>query len=240
MAAGSKRYLETTMERCVMRRSDRNRPAFLLEFREDDEAAEVAIVKVLRSDGGPDGFHEVWSHRFTNREAGQAVFELLRARPTRFGTWGRMAELLGPRFLDGVIDTELGSPVVADAVASPHSSRSRARTDRPTGAENGPTVRLALDGDVPRAVGTFEGRTFLLLGARTVTGVRRIWDWVRWQDDAYRGWVDLERDRGALALIRMILDSMIEQERSVIEAGPVRDPERPLRDWRPRSGQGER
>lgn len=222
-----------------MRRSDRNRPAFLLEFREADGMAEVAIVKVMRPDDGPDGFHEVWSHRFKNREAGQAVFELLRARPTRFGAWGRMAELLGSRFLDGVIDTELGTPLVVDDMTSPSSRRSPAAANTPPVAEGVPTVRLALDGDVPRVVGTFEGRTFLLLGATTAVGVRRIWDWVRWQEDIYRGWVDMERNRGALAVVRMILDSMIEQERSVIEAGPVRDPERPLRYWRPSSAQGE-
>ncbi len=222
-----------------MRPSERRGPAFLLEFREGDGMAEVAIVKVLRTADGPDGYRDVWSHGFANREAGQALFELLRARTTRFEAWGRMAELLGPRFLDGVIDTELGSPVLADAMASPPSSVSSGAVDTSRGAYGGPIVRLALDGEVPRVIGTFEGRTFLLLGARTESGVRRIWDWVRWQEDAYRGWVDLERDRGALALVRIILDSMIEQERSFIEAGPVSDPERPLRDWRPPRAEGE-
>ncbi len=206
---------------------------FLLRLRKDARTIEVAIVKASRRPDGHETLRDVWSRSFTDPVLARSAFERLDAHHGRIEAWGRMGEVLGSQFVDAAIDTEiLPTPFTTSAGGTP-PRRLVPASHRIVSGDGAVTFGLILEDGCPRVVGRFGDQAFLILEACTVTYAMRIWDWVRWQVDAYRSWVDIARDRGEAALARIVLDAMIEQEQRTTETGTLRDTQRPLRDWRP-------
>ncbi|WP_242416524.1 hypothetical protein [Sphingomonas panni] len=210
--------------------------AYLLHLRPMRKSAEVAIVRVRA--GCDEGFatQDVWSHPFTDREVARTVYRRLFSRRRHLRWWGRMADLLGARFLDGVLDAEILAASDGPRMAERSSAPRRAGTSRrPPGADV-VRMRLVVKDGMGRIEARRAGRRFMVLGARSVEEAVRIWDWVRWQEREYRGWAELVDRDGPFAVATRIMASVLAAERAAHEAGRVADPMRPLRFWRSEHG----
>lgn len=211
----------------------RDEPTYGLDVRIAERWAEIALV--VRA-GGPDGRPtDVWSHRFRSMEAaGRMIGPMVKLR-REWGRWGRMADLLGPDFLDGVLDGDL----LTAAFLSPPARR----RDLP-GAHTQPrpdkaTIRMKLlSGGNPCIVASHKGRAFMTMELPTPVQARRVWDWLRWQTAKYRSMFEFCERKGAPALVVLIVARVLDAERrALLTCGP-RDPERPLRHWWPRGHVG--
>lgn len=211
--------------------TSRDEPTYGIEIRVADGLAEIALVAhVPGADGRP---ADVWSHRFASvRAAGLAVGSMVKLR-REWGRWGRMASLLGPDFLDGVMDGDLLAVASSD-----HARRRSDRSGTSLRSESGRPratirMRLSLEAGESCIVASREGRTFMRLALPTPLQARRVWDWLRWQTDRYRSMFEFHEREGAPALVVLIVAEVMEAERRAMLVHGPRDPERPLRHWRP-------
>ncbi|WP_380784891.1 hypothetical protein [Sphingomonas sp. R86521] len=206
-------------------------PIYGVELRERDGGAEVAIVGIPRhgEDGGM--ATDVWSARFGNVDAARMIVQVMMRRPDRWGSWVRMAKILGGDFLTGVIEAEV---IGAERLIAEEEAERRADDERREKTRAAVTVHLSLvlEGQ-PRIVAVRDGVSFMVLTLETVVGARRVWDWVRWQANAFQDWFVLAQLCGATALEVMILNSMRADEEKAKAAGLASRGLRPLRYWRP-------
>lgn len=209
----------------------RDEPTYGLEIRIAERSTEIALVPHVR---GADGrLADVWSRSFRSvDEAGRLLGLMVKCR-REWGRWGRMAGLLGSGFLDGVMDGDLLTR------ASPRLWPRR--EDRPTSSErpspprrrNAIRMSLSADGGSPCISGSHDGRPFMELVLPTAVEARRVWDWLRWQTERYRSMFELSEREGTAALVLQILARVLAAERRAASSPGARDPERPLRHWRP-------
>lgn len=216
-----------------------NENSYVLELRKGRDTTEIAIVGLSRS--GPAARDEVaqdaWSASFVDPDAARTVFDLLSARTTALAGWGRMARLLGPRFLDGVLDSEIEATAFR-GVAQPSPTHPLSIDGYEAGRSDG-SIRMQLRwrDDAKYILASRNDRSFLVVTGRSNVATRRIWDWVRWQGRTYRRWFAIADRSGPGAAVDTILEGMVAAERSALERGTPRDPQRPLRYWRPASWQ---
>ncbi|WP_231420758.1 hypothetical protein [Sphingomonas sp. Leaf205] len=211
-------------------------PIYGVELREHANGAEVAIFSV-HCDGDDDGTaSDVWSARFGSVEAARMIVQVMMRHPSRWGSWVRMARILGREFLTGVIEAEVigAARLIDEEEAARRTDEERGDKVRSAGIVR---LSLVLEGP-PRIVAVRQGRTFMVMMLETILEARRVWDWVRWQADAFDAWSALARIAGATALEVMILNSMRVDEAAARAAGHAASGPRPLRYWRP-AGRGE-
>jgi hypothetical protein len=205
-------------------------PIYGVELREQVGGAEVAIFSINR-DAEDDGTaSDVWSARFGSVEAARMIVQVMMRHPSRWGSWVRMARILGRDFLTGVIEAEvIGAARLIDEEAAWTPGEEGRATIRSAGTVR---VSLVLKGP-PRIVAIRQGRTFMILTLETILEACRVWDWVRWQADAFDDWFTLARINGATALEVWILNAMRVDEAEAKAAGLAGDGPRPLQYWRP-------
>jgi hypothetical protein len=212
-------------------------PIYAVELREIEDGAEVAIVRTPRHLGSGLLCEDVWTNRFSDREAAHHVVRVMRGRPDRSAVWARMADILGTEFLTGLIEAEVAE---ADRVAFEELQRRRRyvhRREEVAREANAFHVSLVVEG-LPRIVASGGARRFMVLKLHTTVEALRVWDWVRWQKSSLPEWCAIIETRGAAALERAILDGMLAQEGSFRAAGLSAGGRRPLRHWRPAGGPG--
>jgi len=212
----------------------RELPIYGVELRELTDGAEVAIVSIPRSGKDAGLQTDVWSARFGNVEAARMIVQVMMSHPKRWGSWVRMAGILGKDFLTGVIEAEV---IGASRLVAEDEAEQRADDDQHADGD-AETVHLSLmlEGS-PRIVAVRGGRVFMVLTLDTIVEARRVWDWVRWQASAFHEWFMLARLSGTTMLEVMILNSMRIDEAAARDAGLAAEGPRPLRYWRP-AGRG--
>lgn len=205
-------------------------PTYRIDVRIAERWTEIALV--AQADGPDDRLTDVWAHRFHSMEAaGRIVGAMVKLR-REWGRWGRVAGLLGPDFLDGVLDGDL---LTVASLSPPARRPDRSGTPkRPQRGPDGATIRMRLLSEgTPSIVASHEGRAFMTLALPTPVQARRVWDWLRWQTAGYRAMFEFSDREGAPALVVLIVARVLDAERrALLTCGP-RDPERPLRHWRP-------
>ncbi|TCP96431.1 hypothetical protein C8J46_109127 [Sphingomonas sp. PP-F2F-A104-K0414] len=225
------------MSKAIDEDGRRELPIYGVELRERKRGAEVAIVSIPRSGADAGLQTDVWSASFGNVEAARMIVQVMMSRPKRWGSWVRMARILGREFLTGVIEAEV---IGASRLLAEDEAEQRADDDRHhDGGAKTVHLSLVLEGN-PRIVAVREGRAFMVLTLETMVEARRVWDWVRWQANAFHEWFMLSQLSGATMLEVMILNSMRIDEAAVKDAGLAAEGPRPLRYWRPAGRGGSR
>ncbi len=207
-------------------------PIYVIELRNRDDGAEVAIVRVPKSATPRGAFEDVWTNRFANLEAARTVMGVMMARPDRWAVWARMASILGADFLTGLIEAEV---VEASMVAVREAEEAREDAERRNRAVRDVRVvhvHLVLEG-VPRIVASRGASRFMVMMLDSTIEARRVWDWVQWQTDSLQSWFLMAQTRGTAALEQFILDSMLTEEGKAKASGMSAGGRRPLRYWRP-------
>lgn len=222
------------MSKAIDEDGRRELPIYGVELREREDGAEVAIVSIPRSGADAGLQSDVWSARVGNVEAARMIVQVMMSHPKRWGAWVRMAKILGRDFLTGVIEAEV---IGASRLLAEDEAEQRADDERHHGGD-AETVQLSLVvGGSPRIVAVRGGRAFMVLTLETIVEARRVWDWVRWQANAFHEWFKLSQLGGATMLEVMILNSMRIDEAAARDAGLAAEGPRPLRYWRP-AGRG--
>ena len=221
------------MSKAIDEDGRRELPIYGVELREREDGAEVAIVSIPRSGADAGLQTDVWTASFGNVEAARMIVQVMMSHPKRWASWVRMARMLGRDFLTGVIEAEVIG-------ASRLLAEQRAEDD---GHDDGDAetvhLSLVLEGS-PRIIAVREGRAFMVLTLETIVEARRVWDWVRWQANAFHEWFMLSQLSGATMLEVMILNSMRIDEAAAKDAGLAAEGPRPLRYWRPAGRGGSR
>lgn len=218
------------MSKSIDEEGRRDDPIYGVELRELPYGAEVAIVSIPRSIENGGLPTDVWNARFGQVDAARIIVEVMMRNPHRWGSWVRMAKMLGKDFLTGVIEAEvIGASRLTAEEAEEHENDERYHAERSAKAID---MSLVLD-ENPRIVAARDGRAFMVLTLETIVEARRVWDWVRWQAVAFQEWFVLARLGGATALEVMILNSMRIDEAKAKAAGLASSGPRPLRYWRP-------
>jgi len=215
-------------------------PLYAIELRLHGNEADVAIVSSPRDVADDRLPIDVWRHRFATVDMARAVLQIMMSRPEQWVAWARMAQILGPDFLAGLIEAEV---VQAARIAAGHDRHPlrhvRLQSGRTAEAE---TIRFMLiEKGVPRIVASKGGQPFMMMTFEAAIEARRVWDWTRWQTRSFQHWYDVVRSEGAIALTGLILGSMFAEEERTKAACMPSDETRPLRYWRPlRSGKPDR
>lgn len=218
------------MSKAIDEDGRRELPIYGVELREREDGADVAIVSIPRSGADAGLQTDVWTASFGNVEAARMIVQVMMSHPKRWASWVRMARMLGRDFLTGVIEAEVIG-------ASRLLAEQRADDDRhDDGDAETVHLSLVLEGS-PRIIAVREGRAFMVLTLETIVEARRVWDWVRWQANAFHEWFMLSQLSGATMLEVMILNSMRIDETAARDAGLAAEGPRPLRYWRP-AGRG--
>ena len=218
------------MSKAIDEDGRRELPIYGVELREREDGADVAIVSIPRSGADAGLQTDVWTASFGNVEAARMIVQVMMSHPKRWASWVRMARMLGRDFLTGVIEAEVIG-------ASRLLAEQRADDDRhDDGDAETVHLSLVLEGS-PRIIAVREGSAFMVLTLETIVEARRVWDWVRWQANAFHEWFMLSQLSGATMLEVMILNSMRIDETAARDAGLAAEGPRPLRYWRP-AGRG--
>lgn len=187
-------------------------------------------VALVRRRGGPDGSDvgaAVWMRRFDVPAEARAFHRWMLGRSDRWAVWGRMAPILGPEFLGGLIGSE-------------HDADGRARLEeRRRGAEQRRRERTVWckqfeHGRRP-AIGLYQGdapKPFWSVTFEQNWERERVWDFVSRRTERYCEWKELFEEQHAMTLERTILEDMLRTEREVKKAGLGAGGRRPLRFWR--------
>lgn len=207
--------------------------SYVLELRVGPEATEIAIVRQSRSSAGDGTVQDAWSSRIVDPDAARMVFDLLSERTAAVEGWGRMAHLLGPRFLDGVLDSVILSATACRSVEPPEAHQLSGNGSELRRSDGTIRMRLRWEDEAKYIVARRNGRSFLVLTGKSNVATRRIWDWVRWQGREYRHWFRLAERDGLSVAVEEITQGMLAAERDALERGSAPDPHRPLRYWRP-------
>jgi hypothetical protein len=169
----------------------------------------------------------VWIIEMAFAEDARERYDWMLTRPERWAVWARLAPIVGPEILtlmmEGEQDRDARRAVDLQALANRLARRARTVTALSTEVLGRPSVTLAR-GD--------EQEPFIVIAFDEPLERDRLWDWLRWQTHRYRGWRRLWDEKGTVALKRLIVRSMLQDEDSVRTAGRALGGRRPLRLWR--------
>ncbi len=196
----------------------------------DDADRDFFGIALVRNFGEREGEIEpglaVWIQELAFAEDARERYEWMLTRPERWAVWARHAPIVGAEMLSLMMEGEQDEDVrlAAELQAQADRLAREARTVTALSTEVGgrPCVTLGRGG---------ETEPFLVVPFDEPVERDRLWDWLRWQTHRFRGWRVLWDEKGAAALRRVIVRSMLHDEHRVREAGQALGGPRPLRLW---------